>query len=68
MAMDLFSKDYFACNIATRGYAMEIENLDIEAVLPQHGSILHKKFVPNAIDYLKNLECGLDIIYPYLKD
>jgi len=68
MAMDLFSKDYFACNIATRGYAMKIENLDIEAVLPQHGSILPKKFVPNAIDYLKNLECGLDIIYPYLKD
>jgi len=68
MAMDLFSKDYFASNIATRGYAMKLENVDIEAVLPQHGSILPKKFVPQAIDYLKDLQCGLDLIYPYLKD
>ena len=68
MAMDLFSKDYFACNIATRGYAMKIENLNIEAILPQHGSIIPKKYVKDSIEYLKNLECGLDLIYPYLKD
>jgi len=68
MAMDLFSKDYFASNIATRGYAMKIENLDIEAVLPQHGSILPKKFVKDGIEYLRDLQCGLDLIYPYLKD
>jgi len=67
MAMDLFSKDYFASNIATRGYAMKIEDLRIEAILPQHGSIIPKKFVKNSIDYLKDLQCGLDIIYPYLK-
>jgi len=68
MAMDLFSKDYFASNIATRGFAMKVEKYDIEAVLPQHGSILPKIFVSQAIDYLKNLQCGLDLIYPYLKD
>ena len=45
MAMDLFSKDYFASNIATKGYAMKIEPMDIEAILPQHGSIIPKKFV-----------------------
>ena len=68
MAMDLFSKDYFASNIATRGFAMKIENKDIEAVLPQHGSILPQKFVKDSIEYLKELQCGLDLIYPYLKD
>jgi len=67
MAMDLFSKDYFASNIATKGYAMKIENLDIEAILPQHGSIIPKQFVKDAINYLKELKCGLDLIYPYLK-
>ena len=68
MAMDLFSKDYFASNIATKGFAMKIENLEIDAILPQHGSILPKKFVADAISYLKELQCGLDLIYPYLKD
>jgi flavorubredoxin len=68
MAMDLFSKDYFASNIATKGYARKIETMDIEAILPQHGSIIPKKFVKDSIEYLKNLKCGLDLIYPYLDD
>jgi flavorubredoxin len=67
MAMDLFSKDYFASNVATRGYAMKIENLKIDAILPQHGSIIPKEFVKDSIKYLKNLQCGLDLIYPYLR-
>ena len=66
MAMDLFSKDYFPCNKATKGFALKIEKLEIEAILPQHGSIIPKKFVKDAIEYLKNLKCGLDLIYPNL--
>ena len=66
MAMDLFSKDYFPCNKATKGFALKIEKIEINAILPQHGSIIPKKFVGNAIDYLKNLKCGLDLIYPQL--
>lgn len=61
--MNLFHKDYMASNIAARGYADKIENLDIEAILPQHGSIISKKDVKNAIEYLKTLKCGTDIIY-----
>ena len=68
MAMDLFSKDYFASNIATKGYALKLEDYDISAILPQHGSIIPQKFVKDSIDYLKDLQCGLDLIYPYLKD
>ena len=68
MAMDLFSKDYFACNRATKGFAMKIENLEIDAILPQHGSIIPKRFVKDAIEYLKELKCGVDLIYPYLDD
>ena len=65
--MDIFHKDYMSSNIATRGYAQKIENETIEAILPQHGSIIGKEDVLNAINYLKNLQCGLDIIYADLK-
>ena len=63
MAMDLFSKDYFPCNKATKGFALRLEEVEIEAILPQHGSIIPKKFVKDSIEYLKNLKCGLDLIY-----
>ncbi len=61
--MDLFHIDYMASNIAARGYVRNIEDENIEAILPQHGSIIDKKDVLNALDYLRNLKCGLDIIY-----
>jgi len=66
MAMDLFSKDYLASNIATKGFAMKIEDKEIESILPQHGSIIPRKFVKDAIKYLKELKCGTDLVYPYL--
>ncbi len=61
--MDLFHIDYMASNKAARGYVRNIENENIEAILPQHGSIIDKKDVVNALNYLRNLQCGLDIIY-----
>ena len=65
--MDLFHKDYMASHIAAKGYARKIENEEIDAILPQHGSIISKENVKNAIEYLQNLQCGLDIIYADLK-
>ncbi|WP_292663012.1 MBL fold metallo-hydrolase [Nitratifractor sp.] len=64
--MDLFQKDYMASNRATRGYVRKIRHEAIEAILPQHGSIISKDDVPQALEYFQNLECGLDIIYPDL--
>lgn len=61
--MDLFHVDYMASNKASKGYAKKIENEKIDAILPQHGSIINTDDVPKAIEYLKNLQCGLDIIY-----
>lgn len=61
--MDLFHVDYMASNVASRGYAKKIENEKIDAILPQHGSIINTGDVPKAIEYLENLQCGLDIIY-----
>ena len=63
MNMDLFNVDYMASNVAARGFVKRLDGLDIEAILPQHGSIISKNYVKEAIDYLYNLKCGTDIIY-----
>jgi flavorubredoxin len=62
-AMDLFHLDYMASNVASRGFAEKLVDLEIAAILPQHGSIIPRRHVPRALDYLKNLRCGLDIVY-----
>lgn len=61
--MDLFHLDYMASNLAARGFVRRIENIAIDAILPQHGSILGPQHVAAAIEYLRNLRCGTDIIY-----
>lgn len=66
--LDLFHKDYMASNIATRGFVGRIEMLPIKAIFPQHGSIITEKDVAAALEYLKNLRCGTDIIYAYLSE
>jgi len=66
MFMDMFHEGYMASNKAARGYANKIEHIDIEALLPQHGSVISKKDVKSAIEYLKELQCGTDIAYPSL--
>lgn len=61
--MNLFLMDYMTSNLAARGFVKRIENLAIEAILPQHGSILGPQHVAAALDYLRHLRCGTDIIY-----
>ncbi len=62
--MDLFHKDYMASNKATKGFAEKCEALKINAILPQHGSIIPEPFVKHGLAYLKELQCGTDLIYP----
>ena len=65
--MDLFNIDYMASNIACRGYIERIQDHQINAILPQHGSIISAPDVPAALAYLSQLRCGTDIIYPHLE-
>ena len=67
MNMDLFHIDYMASNIAARGFVRRLDGINIEAILPQHGSIISQKHVPDALEYLQNLQCGLDLIYSGLE-
>ncbi len=64
--MDMFHIDCMSSNIATRGFVRRLEPYDIAAILPQHGSIIGQNFVRDALDYLQELECGTDVIYPDL--
>ncbi len=64
--MDLFHIDYMASNKAALGYAQKLEDKKILAILPQHGSIINEENVENAIEYLVDLQCGLDLVYPSL--
>lgn len=66
MKLDLFHLDYMASNVASKGFALKIQDMKIEAILPQHGSIIPKEYVLDAIKYLEELRCGLDIVYPEL--
>ncbi len=64
--LDIFHKDYIASNIACRGFVEKLQNVEIDAIAPQHGSIISKADVSAAVQYLENLNCGLDIMYPHL--
>lgn len=66
--MDLFHLDYMGSNLAARGFVKRIEHLAIDAILPQHGSIIQARDVPAALDYLREIRCGTDIVYAALDD
>lgn len=61
--MDLFHVEYMASNVAARGFVNRLKGTEIAAILPQHGSIIRSEHVAAALDYLANLQCGIDNIY-----
>jgi len=64
--MRLFHTEYMASNIATRGFTRQLDGLDIDILLPQHGYLIGGENVRLAIDWLARLPCGTDLIYPDL--
>ncbi|OOZ35830.1 MBL fold metallo-hydrolase [Solemya velesiana gill symbiont] len=68
MKMNLFHMDNMAFNLAARGFLRRLEGVDIDAILPQHGSIIDPGHVEEAKNYLNELRCGTDIVYADLED
>lgn len=64
--LDLFHLDYMASNAAALGFVRRLKGLTVTGILPQHGSVIPPALVPEALDYLRNLQCGLDLLYPDL--
>jgi flavorubredoxin len=63
-AMVPFHVFYMASNRAMRGFIDKISPFPITAILPQHGSIIPGPFVRKALSQLKELPCGIDLLYP----
>lgn len=55
---------YMASNRAMRGFIDKIDPFPIEAICPQHGSIIPKPHVRAALQRLRELPCGIDLLYP----
>lgn len=62
--MDLFHLEYMPGQLATKGFVSVINQYDIHAFLPQHGSIIPQRYVEQAKTYLTHLCCGLEVLYP----
>jgi flavorubredoxin len=62
--LNLFHLDYIASSVAAKGFIRNLEKYVVNAILPQHGSLIAKRDVNKAIEYINSLVCGLDILYP----
>ncbi len=58
-----FHQRYMSCNKAMRAWAGLARQLDIEIIAPQHGALFRgKELVGQFIDWVENLECGIDLM------
>lgn len=60
--MNSFHQAYMPSNAVLRFGLKNIEKLEIERILPQHGSIIDGQNVAVAIEHIKNLPCGIDLL------
>ncbi len=61
--MDFFHKEYMSSNRATRNFLAKLKNKPLDAIFPQHGSIITgKENIQSALRYIRDLKCGVDFI------
>lgn len=61
--MEGFHRRYMTSNKILRFWANMVRQLDIEMIVPQHGAMFKGKDMVNRfIDWLENLEVGVDIM------
>lgn len=60
-AMKAFHQVYMPSNRILKPCMQRLAQLEIDRILPQHGSILEGDQIQAAIDYLMALPCGLDL-------
>ena len=58
-----FHKRYMSGNNACRYWVNMVRQLDVEWIVPQHGaSFKGKEMVNRFLDWLEDLECGIDLL------
>lgn len=60
--MKVFMQGFMPSNRALRYALLKIQSCGAELFAPQHGQIIRKDQLPEIIDMLWNLPCGLDLI------
>jgi flavorubredoxin len=61
--MEGFHRRYIPTNKVLKTWVKMARDLDIEMIAPQHGAIFKGKEIVNKfLDWLENLECGIDIM------
>jgi flavorubredoxin len=61
-SMDLWHQTYMPSNALLKPCMERLERLEIDRILPQHGSIIEGENVGRAIRHLKSLPCGGDLV------
>lgn len=59
--MTPFHQRYMPGNHILKKCMDSLATLDIQRICPQHGSVLEGKYITQAIEFLKNLPCGIDL-------
>jgi flavorubredoxin len=59
--MKLWHQAYMPSNSLLRGCMNRLEKMEIQRLLPQHGSVFKADDITAAIEFLKHLPCGLDL-------
>ena len=59
-----FHRRYMVSNKVCRFWAAMVRELDIEMIVPQHGAPLRGAAVGQFIDWIEQLECGVDMMSP----
>ena len=57
-----FHKRYMGSNKLCRAWVSKVEKLSIDAIAPQHGYVFEGNDVALFLEWLKELECGSDLI------
>lgn len=61
-AMAPFHQAYMPSGQVLRRALSNLDGFDIERILPQHGNVLEGEHIGTAMEYLKALPCGIDLL------
>ncbi len=60
--MKTFHQLYMPSNQILKSFLDKLDTYEIDRILPQHGSVIEGESVAKAIEFLKTLPCGIDLI------
>jgi len=62
-SMEGFHRRYMVSNKICRYWVNMVRQMDVEAIVPQHGRIFKgKKMVNEFLDWIESLDCGIDLL------